>query len=111
LRTAGRGPAAFVFAFWRFIGAYRESGLPVGSHREHGLLALAAAAVFFATWLVALGPVLGTSAPPLEKALNVAYPTFDFLILIPLVILLRITVPFRGAASGRSGPPSWPGSR
>jgi hypothetical protein len=35
-------------------------------------------------------------APPLEKALNTAYPAFDFLILIPLLILLRITVAFRG---------------
>jgi hypothetical protein len=91
--------AAYPFqlaAFWRFIGAYRESGLPVGTRREHGLLALAAALVFLAVGYVALGPVTAASSPPLEKALNVAYPTFDFLILIPLVILLRITVPFRG---------------
>jgi hypothetical protein len=83
-------------AFWRFIGAYRESGFPVGSRGEHWLLALAAASVFVAIGYVALGPVFGVAAPPLEKALNIAYPTFDFLILIPLVILLRITVPFRG---------------
>ena len=83
-------------AFWRFIAAYRESGFPVGSRREHGLLALAAALVFAAVGFVALGPVTAASAPPLEKLLNIAYPAFDFLILIPLVILLRITVPFRG---------------
>jgi diguanylate cyclase len=91
--------AAYPFllaAFWRFIRAYRESGLPVGSRREHGVLAAAAAAVFVAIGFVALGPVVASSAPPLEKALNIAYPTFDFLILIPLVILLRITVAFRG---------------
>jgi hypothetical protein len=91
--------AAYPFqlaAFWRFISAYRASGLPVGSSREHGVLALAAAAVFVAVGFVALGPVLAASAPPLEKALNVAYPAFDFLILIPIVILLRITVRFRG---------------
>jgi hypothetical protein len=40
--------------------------------------------------------VVSAPSPPAEKALNIAYPTFDFLILIPLVILLRITVPFRG---------------
>jgi hypothetical protein len=91
--------AAYPFllaAFWWFIRAYRESGLPVGSPREHWLLALAASAVFLAIGFVALGPVLAASSPPLEKLLNIAYPTFDFLILIPLVILLRITVPFRG---------------
>ena len=83
-------------AFWRFIRAYRESGLPVGSPREHGILALVAAAVFVAIGFVALGPVVAAASPPVEKALNIAYPTFDLLILIPLVILLRITVPFRG---------------
>ena len=83
-------------AFWWFIRAYRESGLPVGSRGEHGLLALAAAAVFAAIAYVALGPVSRAAAPPLEKALNIAYPSFDFLILIPLVILLRITLRFRG---------------
>jgi diguanylate cyclase len=83
-------------AFWRFIRAYRESGLPVGSRREHRALALTAAAVFVAIGYVALEPVSRASAPPLEKALNIAYPAFDFLILIPLVILLRITVRFRG---------------
>jgi hypothetical protein len=45
---------------------------------------------------VVLKPVMAASSPPLEKALNFAYPTFDFLILIPLAILLRITVRFRG---------------
>ncbi len=83
-------------AFWLFIRAYRESGLPVGTRREHGILALVAAAGFLAIAFVALGPVMAASSPPLEKALNIAYPAFDFLILVPLVILLRITVPFRG---------------
>jgi hypothetical protein len=93
--------AAYPFqlaAFWKFIGAYRESGLPVGSRREHGVLALAAALAFAAVAFVALGPVLAAPSPPLEKVLNVAYPTFDFLILVPIVILLRITLPFRGGS-------------
>jgi hypothetical protein len=91
--------AAYPFqlaAFWRFISAYRESGFPVGSRREHGILALATASAFAVIGFVVLKPVMAASSPPLEKALNFAYPTFDFLILIPLVILLRITVRFRG---------------
>jgi hypothetical protein len=91
--------AAYPFqlaAFWKFISAYRASGFPVGSRREHGILALAAASVFVVIGFVVLTPVMRAASPPLEKALNFAYPTFDFLILIPLVILLRITVPFRG---------------
>jgi hypothetical protein len=83
-------------AFWSFIRAYRESGFPVGSARQHLLLALAAAVVFVLIAVVALGPALAAAAPPLEKTLNTAYPAFDFLILVPLLILLRITLPFRG---------------
>jgi hypothetical protein len=87
----------FVLAsLWSFIRAYRESGLPVGSAREHLFLAFGAALVFLLVAAVALGPALRAPSPPLEKFLNTAYPAFDFLILIPLLILLRITVPFRG---------------
>lgn len=85
-------------SFWSFIHAYRESGLPVGSAREHSLLAAVAGLGFAGLAAVALHPTLVATAPPLEKLLNVAYPAFDFLILIPLMILLRITLPFRGGA-------------
>ena len=90
------GYPVLLAAFWSFIRAYRASGLPVGSARQHLLLALAATLAFVAIGAVALAPALAASAPPLEKALNTAYPAFDFLILIPLLILLRITIAFRG---------------
>jgi hypothetical protein len=83
-------------AFWSFVRAYRESGLPVGTAREHLFLAMGAGLVFTAVAAITLRPALLASAPPLEKFLNAAYPAFDFLILIPLLILLRITLPFRG---------------
>jgi hypothetical protein len=83
-------------AFWSFIHAYRESGFPVGSAREHLVIALAAAAVFLGVGAITLRPALSAAAPPLEKALNAGYPAFDFLILIPVLILLRITLAFRG---------------
>jgi hypothetical protein len=83
-------------AFWSFVHAYRESGLPVGSAREHLILAVVAGLGFAGVAAIVLRPILVASAPPLEKFLNTAYPAFDFLILIPLLILLRITLPFRG---------------
>jgi hypothetical protein len=83
-------------AFWSFVRAYRESGLPVGSAREHSFLAVGAGVVFAGVAAITLRPALLASAPALEKFLNAAYPAFDFLILIPLLILLRITLPFRG---------------
>jgi hypothetical protein len=83
-------------AFWSFIRAYRESGFPVGSAGQHLFLGAVAVLVFSAVAVVTLRPALTASAPALEKFLNAAYPAFDFLILIPLLILLRITLPFHG---------------
>jgi len=83
-------------AFWVFIRAYREAGFPVGTAREHALLALAAAIAFSAIGVFLLRPILDAPAPPLERFLNIAYPAFDFLILVPILILLRITFAFRG---------------
>lgn len=83
-------------AFWSFVHAYRASGLPVGTAREHLVLAIVAGVGFVGLAAITLRPALLASAPPLEKFLNAAYPAFDCLILIPLLILLRITLPFRG---------------
>jgi hypothetical protein len=83
-------------ALWSFIHAYRKSGFPVGSARQHVVLAVAALALFLVIGAMTLAPALAAPAPPLEKLLNTAYPAFDFLLLVPLLILLRITLPFRG---------------
>jgi hypothetical protein len=43
-----------------------------------------------------LKPVVAVPAPALEMFLNVAYPVLDLALLVPVVILLRIAVRFRG---------------
>jgi len=43
-----------------------------------------------------LKPVAAIPAPPLETFLNVAYPVLDLAVLVPVAILLRIAVRFRG---------------
>jgi hypothetical protein len=48
-----------------------------------------------------LSPVLAAEAPVVEKVLNLLYPILDFVLLIPTVILLRLTLRFRGGPVGR----------
>jgi hypothetical protein len=89
-------------SFVRFGRAYRRSGLPVGPFWQHAAIA---ATVLVAGALAAgplLRPVLAAPGTRLEHALNVAYPAFDLVLLIPLAILVRIAWPFRGGAIFRA---------
>jgi hypothetical protein len=79
-----------------FVGAYRRSGYPVGTAREHAALALVVGLVAAGFGYRLLQPVLSVAAPPLERFLNGAYPVLDLAWLIPTVLLLRITFGFRG---------------
>lgn len=95
--------AFFVCSYPLFLGAlllaiqaYGATGYPIGSPRERagvaGVMVVAAALVGYPT----LRPVVAIPAPPLETFLNVAYPVLDLAVLVPVVILLRIAVRFRG---------------
>jgi hypothetical protein len=91
-----------IAAFARFIRAYRETGYPVGSDAEHATLA---AVVVVASVVLAyrlLRPALEADAPALERILNAAYPAFDFVLLVPIAILVRVAWPFRGGAIFRA---------
>lgn len=85
-----------VVAAFAFVRAYREAGYPVGSRREHALLGGILAGVFLVVAVRLLGPVVAQPGPALERFLTAAYPAFDFVLLVPILILLRITAPFRG---------------
>ena len=85
-----------VLGAFAFVRAYREAGYPVGSRREHALLGGVLALVFLVVGVRLLGPVLAQPGPALERFLTAAYPAFDFVLLVPILILLRITAPFRG---------------
>jgi hypothetical protein len=79
-----------------FIRAYRGSGFEVGSRAQHiaiGLLAYGAG--ILAGW----GPlhaIASGSAPWSERALSLAYPLLDFVMLAVALVLLRIAAVFRG---------------
>lgn len=81
-----------------FTFAYAHSGFPMS-----GLLPAALGTALIAggiAWPL-LQPVLRTPAAPLALALNLAYPILDLLLLIPSVVLLTLTVRFRGGAVWR----------
>jgi hypothetical protein len=78
-----------------FIVAYARSGFPMdGTAAAFIVLGLGAVAV---AWPL-LRPIVHSSDAALPKALNVAYPALDLILLVPVVVLLRITSRFRGGA-------------
>src|SRR6185295_15711964 len=85
-----------VLAAFGFVRAYREAGYPVGSRLEHAVTGGLLALVFLAIGVRLLAPVVAQPGPWLERFLTAAYPAFDFVLLVPILILLRITAPFRG---------------
>lgn len=98
-------PADFFFVFGTlslaaslllFLRAYTASGLPVGEPRERWLLALGTTLVSAVIVIPILRPVLQTPAPWLEKLLNLAYPVLDVLLLVPMLLLLRMSFRFWG---------------
>lgn len=89
----------FIAALFAFIRAYEEAGYPVGSPASRWATAGAVAAACAAAGYVILRPVVGADSPALERLLNVAYPVLDFVLLVPTVLLMRITLALRGGAA------------
>jgi hypothetical protein len=87
-----------IASFFGFIRTYREAGYPVGTSAEHTLIAAAVAVLAGVVAVPILRPVLAAGGTPVELFLNVAYPVLDFVLLVPMVILLRVAWPFRGGA-------------
>ena len=83
-----------------FAVAYDRAGFPVGSAGERILILGATSAACVALAVPVLRPVVTAEMPPLEKALSVAYPALDLALLVPLALLLRITLRFRGGDLG-----------
>ena len=90
------GSLSLAVALLMFVRAYAASGLPVGPTRERWLLALGAAVLCAAIVIPILRPIVQTPAPSLEKLLNLTYPILDVLLLIPMLLLLRMSFRFWG---------------
>jgi hypothetical protein len=90
--------AGFVFLFpalVRFITAYRESGFPVGSAREHAVIAGVTAVVVGAFSWANLAGLARSEDTAMVRFLNVVYPAGDLLAVVPTVVLIRIALAFR----------------
>ena len=91
-----------IVSFFGFIHAYSEAGFPVGSRGQHVLIAGVVTVVAAAVAVPLLRPVLAAPGAPVELFLNAAYPILDFVLLVPMVILMRVAWPFRGGAIFRA---------
>jgi len=74
---------------------YTRSGFPAQGLTAFAIIIFVAVALL--AWPI-LRPVAHVAASPLEKALNLAYPALDLLLMVPIAVLVRITSRFRGGA-------------
>jgi hypothetical protein len=92
------GYPLLIASLFAFIRSYAAAGFPIGGAGERWALAAVTALVCALVGIPVLRPIAAAPAPVLEKLLNLAYPILDFILLIPTVLLLRITFRFRGGA-------------
>jgi hypothetical protein len=90
------GYVSLLCALVLFIRAYHASGFDVGSARGHAAVAAGAAAALVAFGVVILAPIARAPEPLAARLTNLAYPAFDLCVLVPTLVLLRITLRFRG---------------
>lgn len=93
-------PATVLLAvsLFLFLKVYKSVGFEVAEAFEVGVVlffALSLLAVFF---LVVGRPVLASEAPFAERALNIAYPVLDCILLIPAILLLKMALSMRGGS-------------
>jgi diguanylate cyclase len=81
-----------------FLRAYSASGFPLGPASERLWLAVGVALFCAVVAYPILKPLVAKPGEPLETLLNLLYPVLDFLLLIPTVLLIRISLRFRGGA-------------
>jgi hypothetical protein len=92
------GYPLLIAALVQFLRAYAATGLPIGSRAGRWALGLGSAAILGLLGYSILIPIVWTPGPLLKKFLNVAYPVFDWVLLVLTLVLLRISVRFRGGA-------------
>lgn len=85
-------------ALLMFLRAYASSGLPIGSGAERIWIGAGVAVLCALLGYPILKPLVTAPGETLPTLLNVLYPVLDFLLLIPAVLLIRISLRFRGGA-------------
>jgi hypothetical protein len=79
----------------QFVIVYRASGFPVGSARQHVLIAAIATAALAALSYVLVAPIARAEASPSEQFINIGYPLMDLAALVPTIVMIRIALAFR----------------
>jgi hypothetical protein len=90
------GYAFMIAALTRFVLAYLASGYPVGRPGEILGIAGASGLVFAIAAVRLLWPVAISDAPVINRVVDVGYPVLDLVSLVPTLVLLRMTLRFRG---------------
>ena len=96
--------AAYPFFFASLLGflrGYREAGFAVDSASAQRQLAGYASVGCVAVAVVALRPTATAPTHLYETALNLAYPILDLALVVPVVLLVRLTLGMRGGAVAR----------
>jgi hypothetical protein len=89
-----------VAALLVLLHAYREAGFPVGSVAERTGILVGVGVVALVVIVAILRPVAAAGGPVLDRALTVAYPVLDLVLLLPLALLLRIALRLGGSRAG-----------
>jgi len=90
------GYIAVTAAAVRFIAGYRSSGFAFGSTRGHILAALGLTALFAGVLASLVGPAARAESPLAARIVNLGYPVLDLVLLVPTLVLLRMTLALRG---------------
>lgn len=83
-------------SMFSFASATHESGLPLGKRLAFWSPALLVGLAFLAGLYPMLRPVLEANASWKETFLNIYYPSASFAILAPCLVMLRVSLRFRG---------------
>jgi hypothetical protein len=81
-----------------FLKVYKSVGFEVAEAFEVGIVLFFALSVLAVFLLVVGRPVLASEAPFAERALNMAYPVLDCILLVPAVLLLKMALSMRGGS-------------
>lgn len=79
-----------------FLRAYREAGFSADPARAQQRLAALVSAGCLAVAVPLLHPAAVAPTPAAQTALNLAYPIFDLALVVPVMLLVRMTLAFRG---------------
>ena len=96
-------PATVLLAvsLFLFLKIYKSVGFEVAETFEVGIVLLFAFSLLAVFFLVVGRPVLASEAPFAERALNIAYPVLDCILLVPAVLLKKMALSMRGGSLWR----------